>query len=113
MEVLFAIVFVVTMFDSQQNVAAVFEWIIAFVFTFYVLTFFVDLLPATRSTQEHSNAELIRAKEAENGGAVMENTGHTIGTTTNGVNGNAYAIGAAGRDGVGVGHHRPPASQNS
>ncbi|KAF6227278.1 hypothetical protein HO133_008721 [Letharia lupina] len=111
-EVVFAIIFAATTFDGEQNVAAIFEWIIAFVFTFYVLTFFVDLLPAARSTQEHSNAELLRRKEAENGGAMMEDSGYTNGTTTNGVNGNAYAVGAAGHDGAGTGHYRPPAAQN-
>lgn len=113
-EVVFAVIFAATTFDGEQNVAAVFEWIVAFVFTFYVLTFFVDLLPAARSTQEHSNAELVRLKEAENGGAMTEAAGYTNGTTTttNGVNGNAYAIGAAGHNGVGTGQYRPPAAQN-
>ena len=112
-EVIFAIIFAVTTFDGKQNVAAIFEWIIAFVFTFYVLTFFVDLLPAARSTQELSNAELMHLKEARNGGAMMEESGYTNGTTTmNGVNGNAYAIGAAGYDGARTGHSRPPAAQN-
>ncbi|KAL9067245.1 MAG: hypothetical protein Q9161_007045 [Pseudevernia consocians] len=106
-EVIFAIIFAVTTFDGRQNVAAIFEWTIAFIFTFYVLTFFVDLLPAARSTQEHSNAELMRLKGAENGDAMMEESGYTNGTTTNG---NAYAFGAAGHDVTG--HHSPPAAQN-
>ena len=108
-EVILAIIFAVGTFDSQKNVAAVFEWIIALVFTFYVLTFFVDLLPAARSTQEHSNAELMRLKRAENGGTIMEGSGYNNGMTTNVVNGNAYAIGAAGYDGT---RDRPPAAQN-
>lgn len=111
-EVVFAIIFAVTTFDGEQNVAAVFEWIIAFVFTFYVLTFFVDLLPAARSTQEHSNAELMHLKEAGDGGAMMENSQCANGMTTEGANGNAYAAGAVGYDGVGSGHYRPPAAQN-
>ena len=72
----------------------------------------MDLLPAARSTQEYSNAELMRLKEAENGGAMMETLGYTNGTTTSGVNGNTYAVGAAGHDGVGTGRYRPPAAQN-
>jgi len=47
-EVAFAIVFVVTNFKGNTNVAAIFEWIVAFVFTFYILSFFVDLIPAVR-----------------------------------------------------------------
>lgn len=113
MEVIFAIIFAVATFDKQENVGAVFEWIIALVFTFYVLTFFVDLLPAARSTQEQTNAELMRLRGVENGGAMMEETAHTNGTTTtNGVNGDAYAVGGAGYDGAGMRHDRPPATQN-
>ena len=113
MEVIFAIVFAATTFTKQQNVAAVFEWIIAFVFTFYVLTFFVDLLPAARSTQEHSNAELMRLKGVENGAPMMEETAHNNETTTmNCVSRNASATGAADFDGAGSGHYRAPAVQN-
>lgn len=66
-EDILAIIFAVTTLDGRQNIAAIFERIIAFVFTFYVLTFFVDLLPAARSTQEHSNAELLNLEEAQDG----------------------------------------------
>lgn len=112
-EVIFAIIFAVLTFDEQENVGAVFEWIIALVFTFYVLTFFIDLLPAVRTTQEQTNAELMRLKRAENGGPMMEETANTNGTTTtNGVIGDAYAIGGAGYDGAAMGHDRPPAAQN-
>lgn len=51
-EIIFAIVFVSTTFSSHQNIAAIFEWMIAFVFTFYVLSFVVDLLPSVR-TKHH------------------------------------------------------------
>src|SRR2546423_512389 len=51
-EVAFAIVFVATNFTSAYNVAAVFEWIVAFTFTFYVLSFLLDLLPSVR-TKHH------------------------------------------------------------
>ena len=111
-ELIFAVIFVATSFDGKQNVAAVFEWIVAFVFTFYVLTFFIDLLPAARSTQEHSNAELMHLKRAENGGAIMNPAGPTDGMTTDGVNGNAYAVGAAGHDDIGTRQHRARAAQN-
>ncbi|KAM0802820.1 Frag1/DRAM/Sfk1 family-domain-containing protein [Usnea florida] len=111
-EVIFAIIFAATSFNSKQNVAAVFEWIVAFVFTFYVLTFFIDLLPAARSTQEHSNAELMHPKRAENVGATMNPAGPTNGMTANGVNGNAYAVGAAGHDDIGTRQHRARAAQN-
>lgn len=113
MEVVLAIVFAVATFDKQENTGAVFEWIIALVFTFYVLTFFVDLLPAARTFQEQTNAELMRLKGVETGGAMMEETANTNETpTTHGVNGDAHAISGAGYDGAGIGHGRPPAAQN-
>ncbi|KAL7928616.1 Frag1/DRAM/Sfk1 family domain-containing protein [Trichoderma chlorosporum] len=45
-EFILAIVFVATNWSNNKNVAAVFEWIIAFIFTFYILSFIIDLLPA-------------------------------------------------------------------
>lgn len=51
-EVVLAIVFISTNFKGRPNIAAVFEWVIAFVFTFYVLSFLLDLLPAVR-TKHH------------------------------------------------------------
>ncbi|KAL9614148.1 MAG: hypothetical protein Q9167_001358 [Letrouitia subvulpina] len=57
-EFAFAVIFVSTSFTQHQNEAAVFEWIIALVFTFYVLTFFVDLLPASRRKQLQTNIQM-------------------------------------------------------
>jgi Frag1/DRAM/Sfk1 family len=51
-EVALAIGFGVCSRTKRYNPAAVLEWIIAFVFTFYVFSFFIDLLPAIR-TKEH------------------------------------------------------------
>jgi len=51
-EIALAIVFAVTNFKNISNVAAVFEWIIAFIFTFYVLSFLLDLLPSVK-TKHH------------------------------------------------------------
>ena len=76
---IFAIIFATTSFDNKQNVAGVFEWIIAFVFTFYVLTFSMDLLPASRSAQAHTNIEFLHKREAENGEIMMNETGYATG----------------------------------
>lgn len=111
-EIALAVVFAATTFGDHQNIAAVFEWIIAFVFTFYVLTFFVDLLPAARSTQEQTNAELFRAKEAEQGGPAMRDSAYGNGATTDGANGNTYDVGVAGHNGVGPKHYRPSVARN-
>ena len=51
-EVALAIVFVVTHFTNTNNIAAGFEWAIAFIFTFYILSFLLDLLPAVK-TKHH------------------------------------------------------------
>ncbi|KAI4186749.1 MAG: hypothetical protein L6R41_003266 [Letrouitia leprolyta] len=67
-EIFLAAVFVGTSFTSHKNIAAVFEWIIAVIFTFYVLTFVVDLLPASQDHQKVTNLELGQASAApENG----------------------------------------------
>ncbi|KAK5993187.1 Protein sfk1-like protein [Cladobotryum mycophilum] len=52
-ELILAIVFVSTTFTHNRNVAAVFEWVIAFIFTFYALSFIIDLLPAIH-TRDHA-----------------------------------------------------------
>ncbi|KAK4698047.1 hypothetical protein P7C71_g105, partial [Lecanoromycetidae sp. Uapishka_2] len=133
-EVCLAIVFAATTFDKEENVAAVFEWTIALIFTFYVLTFFVDLLPAARSTQAHSNDEIMHMKEAENGTSMVDNSagypdgyangvgannaGFINGHTANGDsgytdlhvdrNGNAYD----GRQFISSNQDKPPTAQN-
>ncbi|KIX00224.1 uncharacterized protein Z518_10363 [Rhinocladiella mackenziei CBS 650.93] len=48
-EVALAVVFAATSWNDHQNVAAVFEWIIALVFTGYILSFLLDLLPSART----------------------------------------------------------------
>lgn len=51
-EVILAIVFAATSFTHKRNVAACFEWAVAFIYTFYVLSFIVDLWPSVR-TKKH------------------------------------------------------------
>jgi len=66
-EIAFAIVFVGTGWTHHKNVAAVFEWIVAFVFTFYILSFLLDLLPSV-STRHHvpqGFTEHVRAEMGE------------------------------------------------
>jgi hypothetical protein len=48
-EVALAIAFAVCNFRHAYNAAAVLEWAIAFTFTFYVFSFFIDLLPAVHT----------------------------------------------------------------
>ncbi|KAI1106139.1 Frag1/DRAM/Sfk1 family-domain-containing protein [Jackrogersella minutella] len=45
-ELILAIGFIATNFKKHYNAAAILEWIIAFVFSFYIFSFCVDLYPA-------------------------------------------------------------------
>ncbi|KAL8764426.1 MAG: hypothetical protein Q9184_000131 [Pyrenodesmia sp. 2 TL-2023] len=101
-EILLAAVFIGTSFTKgNKNIPAVFEWVIALIFTFYVLTFFVDLLPASRNHQKATNLELGHVD-----GPVDEQTGNGY-ATANGVHGyNGAADIAHGP------RPRPPVAQN-
>ncbi|KAL8997880.1 MAG: hypothetical protein Q9169_002962 [Polycauliona sp. 2 TL-2023] len=57
-EILLAAVFIGTSFTSNNDIAAVLEWIIALIFTCYILTFMVDLLPASRHSRETVNTAM-------------------------------------------------------
>lgn len=48
-ELAVAIGFVATDFSNVSNVAAVLEWVVAFIFTFYILSFLLDLLPSVQT----------------------------------------------------------------
>ncbi|KAL9941973.1 hypothetical protein D7B24_001021 [Verticillium nonalfalfae] len=50
-EAAIAIAFAVTMRSGNPDVAAVLEWVVAFVFSFYVFSFAIDLWPAVRTKQ--------------------------------------------------------------
>jgi len=52
-EIALAIAFGVTMYKRHNNVAAILEWLIAFLFTFYVLSFFLDLRPKARTKEQY------------------------------------------------------------
>lgn len=79
-EVALAIAFVSTNWSKTYNAAAVLEWTVAFIFTFYLASFIVDLWPA-RHTHDHE----FDSYAAKNAPRQME-------------------MGAAG---VGAGQHRP------
>lgn len=50
-EVILAIVFISTTSTHHRNVAAVFEWVIALIFTFYDASFILDLIPSVRTSR--------------------------------------------------------------
>ena len=48
-EVVLAIAYGSLLYKERYNPGAVLEWVISLIFTFYILTFLIDLLPAVRS----------------------------------------------------------------
>jgi hypothetical protein len=60
-EVVLAIAFGSCNFKEKYDAAAVLEWAIAFIFTFYVLSFFIDLIPAVHTRNNrfpHAETEM-------------------------------------------------------
>jgi hypothetical protein len=55
-EIALAIAFAVCSKQHKYNTAAVLEWTISFIYFFYVLSFFIDFLPAVR-TKHHQSHE--------------------------------------------------------
>ncbi|MCJ1366973.1 hypothetical protein MMC16_006104 [Acarospora aff. strigata] len=118
-----AVAFVVCSYRKNKNVAAVLEWVVALIFTFYVFAYFIDLLPAVR-TKHHRGSGPQLELESNSGGAHLTN-GHDR-TATNGeygyANGNhtngtqVYGIQdstvASRYYGNGTTHVKPASAQN-
>ncbi|KAG7289549.1 hypothetical protein NEMBOFW57_005920 [Staphylotrichum longicolle] len=51
-EILLAVAFVACTFTHHYNAGAVLEWVIAFIFSFYVFSFYIDLYPAAATKQQ-------------------------------------------------------------
>ncbi|CCM04243.1 uncharacterized protein FIBRA_06410 [Fibroporia radiculosa] len=70
-----AIIFAITLYTAP-NVGAVFEWVIAFGYTFFLLTFFYDLR-MSRGVQkgELSEQRLLAMRQSGENGAVMREVG--------------------------------------
>ncbi|KFY56159.1 hypothetical protein V496_06768 [Pseudogymnoascus sp. VKM F-4515 (FW-2607)] len=69
-EVALAIAFGVEGKKDNFDTAAILEWTIAFIFTFYILSFFIDLIPAVR-TKDRVSQETILQMEANDPQAQM------------------------------------------
>ena len=67
------VIFGVLQLYYYWNVAAVFEWVISFVYTWYVLSFFIDFLPAVRS--KHHQSHQTEMQMAEEGGSAPRTMG--------------------------------------
>lgn len=102
-EIAMAIAFIVCSYRTSKNAAAVLvsqlerlhklwscsltyhqEWVVALIFTFYVFTFFIDLLPAVRTKHHSSSAPQLEM--GHNGGGSHFTNGHNQST----VNGEYY-----------------------
>ena len=73
-EVTLAIIFAATAWNHHQNIAAGVEWVIALIFTLYVLSFMLDLFPSVRSKkhvpQGWREQEATLEKDAERNGGL-------------------------------------------
>ena len=68
LEVILAIVFAATTFGSHQTIAAGVEWTIALIFTFYVLSFVLDILPSVQTSKHVPQGMKEAEKRLEEGG---------------------------------------------
>ena len=110
-EVGLAIGFGVSSRRKHFNTAAILEWTIAFIYFFYVLSFFIDFMPAVRSKGHQSHATEMDMARMESGtamgdgaadpeqyyrgGAYRQTNGQpqTNGYANGAVNGNGYTNG--------------------
>ncbi|GJN74620.1 tyrosine kinase protein [Purpureocillium lilacinum] len=83
-ELVLAIVFAATTFTHHSDIAAVFEWVIAFIFTFYILSFVIDLLPAIHTRDPGARFEKPHDMEEGSNGIGGAANGHMNGGHANG-----------------------------
>lgn len=96
-EILLAIAFVSCTFTGNYNAGAVLEWVIAFIFSAYVFSFYVDLYPAVRTKNAaglpkyEAPAEVAGAETGSEEGRELED-----GRGRHHGGGEAFAMGAVG-----------------
>lgn len=71
-EVALVVAFGVTTFTSRLNIAATLEWVIAFIFTFYIVSFFLDLVPAIKTKGRNDRFVKTSPRQMEDAGASDE-----------------------------------------
>ncbi|KAF2842760.1 hypothetical protein M501DRAFT_22606 [Patellaria atrata CBS 101060] len=91
-EVALAIAFGVCQRQDKYNEAAVLEWIIALIFTFYILSFFIDFVPALRTKHHQSRATTVEMGMRDGAPAEFAdgNGYHANGHTNGHTNGQAH-----------------------
>jgi len=85
--------------QGHYDTAAILEWVVALVYTFYVLSFFMDFIPAvrTKGQQSHETEEQMATREAS-----MGYDGATLGREDDYTPGRHYANNTS--NGYGNGH---------
>lgn len=65
-----AVAFAATSFTKNYNIAAVLEWVVALIFTLYIISFIIDLYPAvrTRAPEARFRKPVVGDMEEANGG---------------------------------------------
>ncbi|KEF63079.1 uncharacterized protein A1O9_01055 [Exophiala aquamarina CBS 119918] len=104
-ELALAGVFIGTSFTHHRNIAAVFEWIVALVFTGYILSFLLDLLPSVRS-RSHQPQGWRHQTDVEKANLTNGSNASTPVTT------DSQGPNADGRDLIGHGAYRGTAMTN-
>ncbi|KAF2876248.1 Frag1/DRAM/Sfk1 family-domain-containing protein [Massariosphaeria phaeospora] len=94
-EVALAIAFGVTQRQKLYNAAAVLEWTVAFIYFFYVLSFFIDFMPAVRSKGRQSRTTEMDMATAETGmgDGAADDQRYFRGAATNGTTNDASTNG--------------------
>lgn len=104
-------------FRNVYNAAAVLEWAVAFIFTFYVFSFFIDLLPAVHSKNYASRTTAMQMEANDNDAQGVDHA-HTEGGYYGQGNGsqhafaNGYPMDGVNGHGNGGGNARQPARAN-
>jgi len=97
LEVVLAIAFGACNFKHKYNAAGVLEWAIAFLFTFYVISFFIDLVPAVHT--KYSGRKVWGVGETE---MQQEANDGLEGSDNRAANGYRQSESTVGRNDVGV-----------
>lgn len=97
-EIALAVAFAVLQHETHYNSAGVIEWIISLIYIFYVWSFIIDFLPATRTRNKNDRfSPPIRAQDDEMAMRTQEG-GNNLGGpvyTSGGMNNDASSYGSA------------------
>lgn len=92
-EIALAVAFGVTLYKHIYAVSGVLEWTVSFLFTFYLLSFAVDLWPAAKASKGDFALENVMHHEHANGHVNGHANGYSNGHTNGYANGNGNGNG--------------------